>query len=163
MPVLLFTGIATGTVYMQGIEDRASRGQIEPAFAQDIKTLNYVVVGMITLFVAVMLVNMLIAATVHRRREFAQLRLAGATRGQIMAMVTGEGVRTTAVGVLGGSVAALFTILPFGSARAGRWWPDATLFPYAVIIAIAAALTGAAMLGAARRTIRGPAVEAIRN
>ena len=161
MPVVLFTGIATGTVYMQGIENRASVGQAEPDYARDVRTLNYVVVGMITLFVAVMLVNTLVAATVHRRREFAQQRLAGATRGQVTALVALEGFLVTVTGVLAGTVAALVTVLPFGSARAGRWWPAATPFPYAVIVAIAVALTGAAMVGAARRTVRGPAVEAI--
>jgi putative ABC transport system permease protein len=162
MPVVLFTGIATGTVYMQGIEDRAAEGTIQPAYAQDVQTLNYVVVGMITLFVAIMLVNTLIAATVRRRREFAQHRLAGATRGQLLAMVSLEAVLVTVTGVLGGSLAALFTIVPFGSARAGRLWPDATPWAYAVIVALAVLLTAAATLQTTRRTIHGPATAAIR-
>jgi putative ABC transport system permease protein len=162
MPVLLFTGIATGTVYMQSIENEASAGEIEPAYAQDVKTLNYVVVGMITLFVAIMLVNTLMAATLRRRGEFAQQRLAGATRGQIVAMVSLEGLLVTVTGVLGGTVAALFTILPFGSARADAIWPDASPLAWAVIVATAVTLTAASMLGAARRTMRGPAVAAAR-
>jgi putative ABC transport system permease protein len=162
MPVVLFTGIATGTVYMQGIEDDASAGVVQPDYAQDIQTLNYVVVGMITVFVAVMLVNTLIAATAHRRREFAQQRLAGSTRGQLTAMVALEGLLVTVTGVLAGSAASLFTILPFGSARADRIWPDATPIAYGVIVAAAIALTTLAILGTTRRTVRGPAVEAIR-
>ena len=162
MPVALFTGIATGTVYMQGIEDDASAGTVQPDYAQDVQTLNYVVVGMITVFVAIMLVNTLIAATVHRRREFAQQRLAGSTRGQVLAMISLEGLLVTVTGVLAGSAASLFTILPFGSARIGRIWPDATPAAYAVIVAVAIALTAAALLGATRRTIRGPAVAAVR-
>ncbi|MFC7534864.1 FtsX-like permease family protein [Actinoplanes sp. GCM10030250] len=162
MPVLMFTGIATGTVYMQAVEDRASAGQVRPDYAQDVQTLNYVVVGMVTLFVAVMLVNTLIAATSARRREFAQQRLAGATRGQLIAMVGLEGVLVTVAGVIGGSVASLFTILPFGSARAGRLWPEETLSAYTMVVLIAVALTAAAMIGTARRTTRGPAVAAIR-
>ncbi len=162
MPVLLFTGIATATVYMQGIEDRASAGQVQPAYAQDIQTLNYVVVGMITLFVAIMLVNTLIAATVRRRREFAQHRLAGATRGQLTAMVAFEGLLVTVTGVLGGTVAAMFTILPFGAARADRLWPGTTGWPYGIIVTIAVALTAAATVQTARRTVRGPATDAVR-
>jgi putative ABC transport system permease protein len=162
MPVLLFAGIATGTVYMQRIEDDASAGQVVPDYAQDIKTLNYVVVGMITLFVAVMLVNMLIAATAGRRREFAQHRLAGATRGQLTAMVSLEVLLVTVTGVLGGTVAAMFTVLPFGSARAGSFWPDLTPGAYALIVTVAAILTAAAMVGTARRTVRGPATAALR-
>ncbi|WP_229075376.1 FtsX-like permease family protein [Actinoplanes sp. DH11] len=162
MPVVLFTGIATGTVYMQAVEDEASAGQVQPDYAQDVQTLNYVVVGMITLFVAIMLVNTLIAATVGRRREFAQQRLAGATRGQLLTMVALEGLLVTVAGVLGGSTAALFTVLPFGAARVARWWPDASPAAYALIVVVAVALTGAAMLGATRRAIRGPAATMLR-
>jgi putative ABC transport system permease protein len=162
MPVLLFTGIATGTVYMQGIEDRASAGQLQPDYAQDIQTLNYVVVGMITVFVAIMLVNTLIASTVRRRREFAQHRLAGATRGQLIAMVALEALLVTVTGVLGGTAASMFTILPFGSARADRVWPDAAPWAYGIIVLIAVALTAAAMVQTARRTVRGPATAAMR-
>jgi putative ABC transport system permease protein len=161
MPVALFTGIATGTVYMQGIEDKAAAGTIQPEYAQDIQTLNYVVVGMITLFVAVMLVNTLIAATTHRRREFAQHRLAGSTRGQLLATVSWEGLLVTATGVLAGSAASLFTILPFGAARADQIWPDASPAAYAVIVAVAVVLTGSALLGTTRRAVRGPAVTAL--
>jgi putative ABC transport system permease protein len=162
MPVLIFTGIATGTVYMQSIEDAEAAGQVQAEYAQDIQTLNYVVVGMITLFVAIMLVNTLIAATASRRREFAQHRLAGATRGQLTAMVALEAVLVTVTGVLGGAVGSLFTVLPFASARAGSFVPDVTPGAFAVVVAIAVTLTAAAMLGTARRTVRGPAPEAIR-
>ncbi|MEU7904795.1 ABC transporter permease [Actinoplanes sp. NPDC049118] len=162
MPVVLFTGIATGTVYMQGIEDDAAAGTVQPEFARDIQTLNYVVVGMITVFVAIMLVNTLIAATSHRKREFAQQRLAGSTRGQLIAMVACEGLLVTVTGVLAGSAASLFTIMSFGAARADRVWPEATPIAYAVIVAVAVALTTLSVLGTARRTVRGSAVSAMR-
>ena len=162
MPVLLFTGIATGTVYMQAVEDEAAAGEVQPAYAQDVQTLNYVVVGMITLFVAIMLVDTLIAATAGRRREFAQHRLAGATRGQLIAMVALEGLLVTVSGVLGGTVASLFTVLPFGSARADRLWPAESPLAYLIIVAIAVALTGAATVQTARRSVRGPATAAVR-
>jgi putative ABC transport system permease protein len=161
MPVVLFSGIATGTVYMQDIENTAAAGVAQPDYAQDVKTLNYVVVGMITVFVAVMLVNTIIAATTHRRREFAQQRLAGSTRGQLMAMVALEGLLASVTGVLAGTAAALFTVLPFGSARVDHVWPDAPPGPYAIIIAVAVGLAGAAMLATARRTVRGPAVQSL--
>lgn len=162
MPVLIFTGIATGTVYMQSIEDAESAGQVQPEYAQDIQTLNYVVVGMITLFVAIMLVNTLIAATTGRRREFAQHRLAGATRGQLTTMVAMEALLVTVTGVVGGAFGSLFTIVPFASARAGSLVPDVTPAAFTVVVAIAVVLTAAAMLGTARRTVRGPATAALR-
>jgi hypothetical protein len=76
-----------------------------------------------------------------------------ATRGQIIAMVGLEGLLVTVTGVLGGTIASLFTVLPFQNARATGWLPSATLFPYAVIIAIAAALTAASTIGTTRRII----------
>jgi putative ABC transport system permease protein len=162
MPVLIFTGIATGTVYMQSIEDAEAAGQVQQEYAQDIQTLNYVVVGMITLFVAIMLVNTLIAATASRRREFAQQRLAGATRGQLTAMVALEAALVTVTGVIGGAVGSLFTVLPFASARAGSFVPDVTPAAFAIVVAIAVVLTAAAMLGTTRRSVRGPATAAMR-
>src|SRR6185312_4825903 len=139
-----------------------SAGQVQQEYAQDIQTLNYVVVGMITLFVAIMLVNTLVAATTSRRREFAQHRLAGATRGQLTAMVALEAFLVTVTGVTGGAIASLFTILPFASARAGSFVPDVTPAAFTAVVATAVALTTAAMLGTARRTVRGPATAAVR-
>ncbi|BAL89902.1 putative permease [Actinoplanes missouriensis 431] len=162
MPVVVFTGIATGTVYMQAVEDEASAGQAQPAYAQDIQTLNYVVVGMIALFVAVMLVNTLVAATTDRRREFGQHRLAGATRGQLLTMVSLEGLLITVTGVAAGSVASLFTILPFGAARIDRVWPETGPAAYLLVVTVALVLTGAAMIGTTRRAVRGPATAAVR-
>ena len=79
MPVILFTGIATGTLYMQSHREPAvgAAGNPEVHGTQDIETLNIVVVGMIALFVAIMLVNTLVAATTHRR---ARVRPAAAGR-----------------------------------------------------------------------------------
>ncbi|GIF20602.1 hypothetical protein BJ973_001493 [Actinoplanes tereljensis] len=51
----------------------------------------------------------------------------------------------------------MFTIIPFGSARADRLWPDQNLLAYAAIVAIAVALTASATVGATRRSVRGPA------
>ncbi|WP_306214946.1 FtsX-like permease family protein [Actinoplanes sp. RD1] len=156
LPVTLFSGIATGTVIMQETEDRAAAGTIVPDYAADVQTLNYTVVGMITLFLAVMLVNTLIAATAGRRREFAQLRLAGATRGQVTARVAAEGAVATITGVTAGSVAALCTIVPFALARTGVVWPQPSPWPSLLIAGVAVTLTGAALLGTTRRMIRGP-------
>ena len=77
MPIIVCTAIATGTIYMQSIWN--SRHSTGSADDKNIETLNYVVVGMIAVFAAVMLVNLLVAEMTNRRREFAQLRLIGST------------------------------------------------------------------------------------
>ena len=56
----------------------------------------------------------------------------------------------------------LFTVLPFGSARTGRIWPDASPAAFAIVAATAVVLTAAALLPTTRRAVRGPATAAMR-
>jgi hypothetical protein len=65
---------------------------------RSIETLNFVVVGMIAVFAAIMPVNTLVAATIQRRREFGRHRLVGSTPPQVLGMVSVEGAVLTAVG-----------------------------------------------------------------
>lgn len=160
MPVVLFTGITTATVTMQAIDDDASAGLLRDEVARSVQTLNYVVVGMIALFVAIMLVNTLLAATGHRRAEFARQRLAGATPAQVLGMVVAESVLLTATGVLAGTVASAMTIVPFGFARIGDALPPVSGVAYAVIVGVTVVLTFATVVGAARRAVAVRAVEA---
>ena len=153
MPVILFTGITTATVYMQAIEDEASAGLLRDDVQKSVQTLNYVVVGMLALFVAIMLVNTLLAATTYRRGEFARQRLAGATPGQVLGMVVAESALLTVTGVLFGSLASVVTILPFSIARIDDPLPSLAPGRYAVIVAVAVVLTFAAALGATRKAI----------
>jgi ABC-type antimicrobial peptide transport system permease subunit len=164
VPIILFTGIATGTLYMQSIENSAvspGASTTTAADAKAIETLNFVVVGMIAIFAAIMLVNTLIAATTYRRQEFGQQRLAGSTPGQVLQMVGFEGAALATTGVLVGSLASVFAVIPYSIARTGSVFPDSTIAIYLGIIATAVALTMAASLGSARRAIRTPAVEAV--
>ncbi|NGN63777.1 ABC transporter permease [Streptomyces sp. A7024] len=160
-PVMLFVGISAGTLWMQVIQnDATAAGATIAADDEAVETLNLVVTGMVVLFACIMLVNTLIAATAHRRREFGQQRLAGATRGQVLGMVALEGVVLTVAGLVFGSVAALTTVLPISYAKTGSWLPDAEPAIWLGTAAVAAAVTFAALLGTARRSLRTPSVEA---
>ena len=160
MPVILFTGVTTATVIMQSIEDRAAAGAPLDEVQRSVQTLNYVVVGMIALFVAIMLVNTLLAATGHRRREFGQQRLAGATPGQVVTMVVAESVLLTVTGVVFGSLASVVTILPFSIARVDDASPSVSPVAYAGVVLVAVVLTFGAAVGAAWRAIAGRAIDA---
>jgi len=160
MPIILFTGIATGTIYMQSIENAAMDGLVKTNEQSNIETLNFVVVGMVALFAAIMLVNTLVAATTYRRREFGQQRLAGSTPPQVLRMVTLESLVLAATGVLFGSIASIATVVPYSIARTDSVLPDATIAISLGIVTAAAALTLAASLGATRRAIRTPAIRA---
>ncbi|WP_106535324.1 FtsX-like permease family protein [Haloactinopolyspora alba] len=164
MPIILFTGIATGTLYMQSIENAAApvANTVTTAEeAQTIETLNLVVVGMIALFAAVMVINTLVSATTYRRQEFGQQRLAGSTPQQVLRMVGAEGAVLASAGVLFGSIASIATVIPYSIARTDSVLPDVTVLLYVGIVSAAALLTLASSLGAARKTISTPAVEAV--
>jgi putative ABC transport system permease protein len=161
-PVVLFVGTAVGTLFLQATENAAmdAAGLTKNAEQKSIETLNLVVIGMVVLFTAIMLVNTLIAATAHRSREFGQARLAGATPRQVLGTVALESAVLTVTGVACGTVASVFTIVPFGLARRDSLTPDGSVWTYLAVVALAAVLTGATAYGATRRTIRVPAVEA---
>lgn len=160
VPIILFTGMSTGTLYMQSIENTLPTRSM-PKVAETIETLNYVVVGMISLFTAVVLINTLVAATLHRRREFGQLRLVGSTRPQVLGMVALEGTVLSFGGVLFGSIASIATVIPYSIAKTGSVLPDATIKTYLGIVGIAALLTLTASLGTARKAVHTPALQAV--
>lgn len=163
MPVVLFTAIATATITMQMVENDATSaaGVLETNEERNIETLNFVVVGMIAVFAAIMLVNTLVAATLHRRRELGQQRLVGSTPPQVLAMVGLEALVVAGTGVAAGAAASLVTIVPFTIARTDGVLPGTGLGVFAAVVAAAAGLTLASSVGAARRAVRPPAVEAV--
>lgn len=157
-PIIVFTGIATGTLYMQGTENAVS-AQARTDLEATVETLNYVVVGMIGLFAAIMVVNTLVAATIDRRREFGQLRLTGSTPRQVLGMVSVESATLAATGVLAGTLAAAATVIPFGVARTGSPVPDTPITVYLAVVVTASILTLSAALAATRHAIRPPAIQ----
>jgi len=164
VPIILFTGIATGTLYMQSIENSApvmAGASTTAADVRAVETLNFVVVGMIAVFAAIMLINTLVASTSYRRREFGQQRLVGSTPRQVLGMVGLEGVALASAGVLLGSIASLFGVIPYSISRTDQVLPSSTVAIYLAVVSLAAVLTLASSVAAARWAIRTPAVDAV--
>ncbi|MCX4672794.1 FtsX-like permease family protein [Streptomyces sp. NBC_01381] len=163
MPLIVFTGMATATLYMQAVESDAIKasGLAKSVEDKNLETLNFVVVGIIVVFSCIMLINSLYAATSYRGREFGQQRLAGATPGQVLGMVGVEGLVLTATGVFFGTVAGLAGILPFSAVRTDTLVPDQGLGIWLTIVGVATAATLITSIATARRTLRTPAVEAV--
>jgi putative ABC transport system permease protein len=155
MPIIVVTSIATGTLY---IGDYQLAAQVKNADDKSVATLNYVIVGMITLFAAVMLVNLLVATICDRRREFAQQRLAGATPRQLLGLVTAESGLLLAVGVPFGTVGGLLTVIPFSVKTTHRVIPNASIGIYLGVVVAVIALTIGASLTATRRSTRTDAI-----
>jgi putative ABC transport system permease protein len=162
-PIILFVGIGVGTLYMQDIDNAAiaAEGVLKNNEQRNIETLNFVVIGMIVAFACIMLINTLVASVTHRRREFAQTRLTGATPGEVLGVVRLEAVVLTVAGIALGSLASLATILPFNYARTDTVVPDIAPWLWIGVAAVAVVVTLATAIGTARRTLRVPAVEAL--
>ncbi|WP_395105441.1 FtsX-like permease family protein [Actinomadura sp. SCN-SB] len=162
MPIILFTGVATGSLYLQQIENdaTAAAGLVSTVEQKNIATLNFVVIGMILLFTAVILVNTLLAATAYRRGEFGRQRLVGATRGQVVGAVALEAAVLIGLGLVCGVVAAMFTVVPFSVARADALVPDIGPLVFVAVALIATALTAVTAITAAHRAAKISPVEA---
>ncbi|MFB7594044.1 FtsX-like permease family protein [Streptomyces sp. NPDC056160] len=117
--------------------------------------------GLLLCFAAVSTVNTLIAVTAERRREFALLRLVGATRPQLMRMLAVEAVLTAAVGILLGAGVAGAAAAAFSTALTGSAVPSVPSAACGWTLAGAAVLTVPGILATGVRAVRGPAVELV--
>ncbi|GHF00004.1 ABC transporter permease [Streptomyces fumanus] len=163
MSLTLFTAVATATLTVQAVESDAvaASGRVKSVDAKNLETLNLTVVGIIAVFVCVMLVNSLYAATTYRSREFGQQRLAGATPGQVLGTVGAEAVLLTVTGVFFGTLAALAGVVPFTVVRADGVLPGQFLGTWAAVASVGAAVTLGTSLATARHVLRTPAVGAV--
>lgn len=150
-PVIVLTAAATGTLMLVGTDGRTSPGEAANPEADTINLLNNVVVGMISLFAAIMVVNAFAAVVSHRRAELRRLWLLGATPAQVERSVVAEAGIVAAVGVVLGLLAALATIVPFGIARDEGIVPDGQLWLPPLVVVGVVALTLAAARGAVAR------------
>ncbi|MFC9946943.1 FtsX-like permease family protein [Streptomyces pratensis] len=163
MPMIIFTGVATATLYMQAVEsDWVARSGLDKTVDdKNLETLNLVVVGIIVVFSCIMLVNSLYATTSYRSREFGRQRLAGATPGQVLGVVGREAVILTLTGLVLGTVAGIAGIIPFTMVRTDQVLPDQGPGIWLAVIAIATVVTLGTSLGTARRALRTPAIDAV--
>jgi putative ABC transport system permease protein len=110
-------------------------------------------------YTAIAIANTLMMATTSRRREFATLRLTGASVGQVLRVVALEAVIVVGVGVLLG-LAAAFTALAGVVSGLRDYIPDTPMvFPLPVLAAVVGVcllLALAASLVSARYVLRHP-------
>ena len=155
MPIIVVTSIGTGTLYMQAVTNGLHHIKDQD---KSVETLNYVVVGMITVFAAVMLVNLLAVVIADRRREFAQQRVIGATPRQLLDLIGVECGVLLAVGLLFGTIGGLLTAVPFSLKTTHRVIPNASIGIYLGVITLVVVLTVGASLLATRRATRTDAI-----
>jgi putative ABC transport system permease protein len=160
-PVIVLVGISTGTLYMVGIDAAAGQLKAHDVATNSTELLNLVVVGMVSLFAAIMVGNTLVATIAARRREFGLQRLAGSTRGQVTSMAGIEAALVAATGVVVGGIAALGAVVPYTIVKTSGYLPTVWPWLFPAVAAVAGAVTVGTAVTATRRGLRQPAVEAV--
>ncbi|MEU6612397.1 FtsX-like permease family protein [Streptomyces parvus] len=147
------TGSAAPTPGLQAAE-RASLIS-EQVKQNDTQTwIAYLLVAMVIGYAVIALVNTLVMATAERRREFTLQRLVGATRAQVMRMMTVEALLTALAGIALGMLIAVATLAPLSSAVLDRAMPAGPPSILIAVIASALVLTLGATLLATRIALR---------
>nr|WP_308222295.1 FtsX-like permease family protein [Kitasatospora sp. A2-31] len=173
VPVALLTGLSgTMTIMTTTAERAAERATAHAAelangpaassvtSASDV-WLRQAELAMLVCFAAVATVNTLVALTVDRRREFALLRLAGATRRRLLAVLGVEAVLTAVVGVLLGAGVAAAASAAFSAAVIGTAVPAIPAAACGWIAAGALVLTLPGILLPALWATTGPAASLV--
>ncbi|GLY64645.1 FtsX-like permease family protein [Amycolatopsis taiwanensis] len=147
----LLVGVSAGTLSMQGIENQHASPD---STARVLASVNYLVVVLIALFMAIALTNNLVAAIARRREEFAVISLIGSTIGQARGMLLRETAAATIISVVAGGLGALVCVIPFAIVKTGSPAAAFHVGPYLVSIAIGAAVALGVTAVAGSRTIR---------
>ncbi|MFI8461886.1 FtsX-like permease family protein [Kitasatospora sp. NPDC085464] len=161
VPVALLVGLSGTMLIMTSTAERVARATgaaTSVTKASDI-WLRQAELGLLVCFAAVSTVNTLVALTADRRREFALLRLVGATRRQLLRMLTAEALLTTAVGVLLGAAVAAAATGAFSRAVRGTVVPVVPGAGCAWVVLGAAVLTVPGIVGTGLWASGGSAVE----
>ncbi|WP_329124112.1 ABC transporter permease [Streptomyces sp. NBC_01465] len=126
------------------------------ADADDTQTwMAYLILGVVVGYAALALVNTQILATAERRGEFMLQRLIGATRRQVLQMMTVEAALVALAGVVLGGLVAAATLVPLSISVLGTALPAGSPWILVAVITGAVALTLATTLLAAGAVLRG--------
>lgn len=134
----------------------------ELAWGNDIEFFAvYTIVAMIVGYCAISAVNVLASSTNARRREFGLQRLTGSTRGQVLRMLTVEGLLVVVIGTVIGTVGAITTLVAYTVGRADTVYPSGSPLIYAGVVGLAVLVTLLATLMPGWRVTRRPPSEAV--
>jgi putative ABC transport system permease protein len=141
----------------------ADRTEASAAHAQTDNTgrvASFLLAAVVVGYAVIALINALIMATAERRSEFALQRLIGATRGQVMWMMSVEALMTALVGIVLGTGVAAGALLPFGVALDGSALPSGPAWIYLAIVGTTVVLAFGAILLPTSLALRARPVEA---
>jgi putative ABC transport system permease protein len=156
VPLVLAVGFAaikviahTTAAHVHGVADPAADVWLE-----------YSGTAVYVAFAAVAAVNALVTLVLSRRAELAALRLAGATRGRVLGVLTCEALVMTGTALLAAAGVAAATLLPLLHSALGTFLP---YLPPSWLVAFVVGVFGLVALGTvapAAVLLRQPAIEA---
>ncbi|MFC9248616.1 FtsX-like permease family protein [Streptomyces sp. NPDC057136] len=120
---------------------------------------NYLAMGLVLAFTAIAVVNTLAMSVSERIREFAILRLAGATRRQVLRMLRIEALAVLLIAAVLGSGISLAVLTAFSIGMTGSAEPAIVPAVYAAVLGAAALLTLVATALPGRLALRPRPVE----
>ncbi|MET9404196.1 ABC transporter permease [Streptomyces sp. NPDC002935] len=115
---------------------------------------NYLAMGLVLAFTAIAVVNTLAMSVSERVREFAMLRLAGATRRQVLRMLRTEALSVLLLATALGSGIALAVLTAFSVGMTGTAAPAITPLVHVTVVAVAGLLVLVATALPARVALR---------
>ncbi|MFI0240630.1 FtsX-like permease family protein [Streptomyces sp. NPDC016845] len=115
----------------------------------------HLVLGVVVGYATLALVNTQVLATAERRKEFMLQRLIGATRRQVLQMMTVEASLVALAGIVLGLLVAGATLAPLSMSVLGTALPGGSPWILVSVLAGAVALTLATTLLAAWAVLRG--------
>ncbi len=155
--ILQRLGVADPTV--QVVNRSAYEADIDAAAEKQSLAL-YVLLGLIVLFCALALANALTMAIGERAREFALLRLIGATKRQVRAMIRTETVIMVGFGLTMGSLIAAPGLALLNRSLTGSLLPSVPLKIYVALLGFYATVGLAATVLPLRLSLRADPVTA---
>ncbi|MFF3654304.1 ABC transporter permease [Streptomyces olivochromogenes] len=118
----------------------AAADSIQAARQRANAEVNYLAMGLVLAFTAIAVVNTLAMSVSERVREFALLRLAGATRRQVLGMLRTEALSVLLLATALGSGIALAVLTAFSVGMTGEAAPAVTPLVYVAVVALAGLL-----------------------
>jgi putative ABC transport system permease protein len=118
-------------------------------------SMAYLVLAVVVGYATIALINTQVLATTERRREFMLQRLVGATRRQVMQMMTVEAVLISLAGILLGALVALLTLVPLSVGVLSSAIPSGSPWILVTVVTAALGLTLATTLLSALAVLRG--------
>ncbi|MGY5031838.1 FtsX-like permease family protein [Streptomyces sp. 900116325] len=137
----------------------ATADRLQADRQQENSEVNYLAMALILAFTAIAVVNTLAMSVSERIKEFAMLRLAGATRRQVLRILRIEALSLLLIATVLGTGIALAVLTAFSIGMTGSARPTVTPVVYATVVGAAALLVLVASALPGRLALKAGPVE----